>query len=454
MERYLQKRYFRSMLGVIALLIWTGCVVPTTTPSEDQVLLPVDLTAKEISVQVIREENLETEVAKNSTTNIEVYDYIRLDETGQGALKFFNLHEIDLLRRTEIHLIEAYQEADETIYLRLYQTYGISHIRLDEQSNTTLTLETEYAILKTLESGTEFILCHTTDVITCSVVYEGAVEVTSQGEKEIAIKGEAIYVRPGEPPSSPLCAVEAEVRDWLEKVRGTESVPGLGQIVRAWPQLSCTAKTMLESVEMVKILEGEYMVGAGKQEEFYTDMQNVILAGYWIDQFEVTNNQYLIFLEETGHSPPATWPGNDGHPVKGVDWDDALAYCSWANKRLPTEAEWEAAARGPGPNPPLYPWGDDPLDGGNVREMPLNETYEVGAYPFNQSPFGVFDMAGNVWEWVGDPYLPIEAGHKILRGGRHGFVQDMAFRQVVEPGNQRFIPFSGFRCASDQGEGE
>jgi formylglycine-generating enzyme required for sulfatase activity len=133
--------------------------------------------------------------------------------------------------------------------------------------------------------------------------------------------------------------------------------------------------------------------------------------------------------------------------VRGVTWEQADAYCAWKNKRLPTEAEWEAAGRGTGPEPQLYPWGDD---ASNALKLPEGNTYEVGSISFNVSPFGISDMVGNVWEWVGEPYSIIQEGFRILRGGRYGLPQDLAYRLVVAPDNDSYIQFAGFRCAADQ----
>jgi len=118
---------------------------------------------------------------------------------------------------------------------------------------------------------------------------------------------------------------------------------------------------------------------------------------------------------------------------------------------LPSEAEWEAAGRGPGSNPPLYPWGNDPKAGGDIRSLPDQDTYEVGSLAFNKSPFGVYDMVGNIWEWVGDPYANIAAGLKILRGGRFGLpVLELSYRLSVSSSDARYVKFAGFRCAADQ----
>ena len=112
------------------------------------------------------------------------------------------------------------------------------------------------------------------------------------------------------------------------------------------------------------------------------------------------------------------------------------------------------AARGPSANPPPYPWGHDPTAGGQFDALPLTGTYDVGSALFNKSAFGVYDMAGTVWQWVDAPYAPVTSGDKILRGGRHGLLEDMAYRQPAQPADRRFRRVAGARCAADRVAGE
>jgi len=204
---------------------------------------------------------------------------------------------------------------------------------------------------------------------------------------------------------------------------------------------------------MVHIDAGTYQIGKDPADNYHIAPQQVQLNEFWIDQYQTTNAEYQKFLlANPGAATPMVWPaapGDENHPVRGVTWDQADAYCRSLNKRLPNEAEWEAAGRGRGEPSPLYPWGDDPSDGGNTRNLP-NNTYEVGSQSFNVSPFGVYDMLGNVWEWVGDPYGSLEAGKKILHGSQYGNPLDLAFRFQVAPNDPNYVPYAGLRCAADQ----
>jgi len=206
--------------------------------------------------------------------------------------------------------------------------------------------------------------------------------------------------------------------------------------------------------DMVLVPTGEFRMGAPAGSGGLPDEQPeraVLLSAFYIDRFEVTNEAYLLFVSMTGHrmpensNPAATlWknrrpmPGIERHPVVNVSWTDADAYCRWAGKRLPTEAEWEKAARGTDGR--RYPWGDqwDVLlansasywagrtvqfdsgadweafwvkgEGAHIaKEKGLNGevlTMPIGSFPGSVSVYGLFDMAGNVAEWVQDWYDP------------------------------------------------
>jgi len=202
---------------------------------------------------------------------------------------------------------------------------------------------------------------------------------------------------------------------------------------------------------MVKIMAGTYEVGFSPADDYHIAPINVQLNTFWIDQYLTTNAKYQEYMTASGAPPPVTWPGEADHPVIGVTWEQALAYCQWAKKRLPSEAEWEAAGRGSGVSPQLYPWGNDVTAEGQALRLPDQDTYPVGSQSFNQSPFGVFDMVGNVWEWVGEPYASGQEGSQVLRGGRYGLpINDLAYRLAVAAGDTRYIKYAGFRCAADQ----
>jgi len=201
---------------------------------------------------------------------------------------------------------------------------------------------------------------------------------------------------------------------------------------------------------MVEVAAGSYEVGSSLADDYHIAPTTIELEGFWIDQYQTTNAEYEQYLVAAISPEPIVWPDEGDLPVRGVTWDQALAYCEWMKKRLPSEAEWEAAGRGSGSNPQLYPWGNDPTADGQALSLPNQETYAVGTLSFNKSPFGVFDMVGNIWEWVGEPYTPGQDGHKILRGGRYGLLLDLSYRLAVAPDDARYLKYAGFRCAADQ----
>jgi len=164
--------------------------------------------------------------------------------------------------------------------------------------------------------------------------------------------------------------------------------------------------------EMVRVPAGEFL--------YSDDKRKLSVDEFWIDKTPVTNAEYARFVVETKHEPPSHWKGKTppknltDHPVVNVSWNDAVAYAEWAGKRLPTEEEWEKAARGTDGR--TYPWGNnEPAP--NLCNFGQSEKgiTPVGKYsPQGDSPYGCVDMAGNVWEWTASDY---DKEHKVLRGG-------------------------------------
>jgi formylglycine-generating enzyme required for sulfatase activity len=224
--------------------------------------------------------------------------------------------------------------------------------------------------------------------------------------------------------------------------------------------------------EMVSIPAGTFTMGRTKlTSDDKTNMRPhvllddrpahaVTLSAFQLDKHEVTNAQYQIFVDKTGHPAPYHWAGKHPAdlPVYNVAWDDANAYCQWKGERLPTEAEWEYAARG-GKDGMDYPWGDR-LDVKLARFNVATGPGPVATFPPNG--FGLYDMAGNVSEWTADwfdgtyyqnspavdPKGPATGEYKVIRGGAwsdNGRRITVFFRNWVRP-DQR-TPNLGFRCA-------
>lgn len=242
----------------------------------------------------------------------------------------------------------------------------------------------------------------------------------------------------------------------------------------------------------VQIPAGKFLMGTNLESANAIDrpQHTVDLPAYRMDKYLVTNAQYARFVAATGHRPPLDW--KDGkipqgallHPVTMVNWHDAAAYAKWAGKRLPTEAEWEKAARGADGR--RWPWGN------TMDPSRLNTYYNVGSatdvsvYATGVSPYGIFDMAGNVDEWVADDFLPyqgtdapadlfqgkvarvqnaedramklsdmvpVDRRYKVLRGGSwkgDPFATASYHRDYAWPNFAS--DFYGFRCAADAGK--
>jgi formylglycine-generating enzyme required for sulfatase activity len=235
---------------------------------------------------------------------------------------------------------------------------------------------------------------------------------------------------------------------------------------------------------MVYVPAGEFQMGADVSQDYkdemcqkyYPDCQSwwyenekpvhtVYLDAFWIDKTEVTNQMYKQCVQAGACDLPDSTTNYDNnayasHPVVNVSWFDAQNYCEWAGRRLPTEAEWEKAARGP--DGLFYPWGEGiSCDLANYSGC-IGETTPVGSYPEGASPYGALDMAGNAWEWVADwydgdyyqnspyenPLGPSSGGVRVRRGGSWGsYVNSIrpAWRSWFSPFSSDFI--IGFRCA-------
>ncbi len=211
--------------------------------------------------------------------------------------------------------------------------------------------------------------------------------------------------------------------------------------------------------------------------------RTINLKRYFIDQTEVTNEQFAEFVNATGYQTffeslgrtsniwrlpqaGATYQDRLDHPVVFVVWEDALAYCNWAGKRLPTEAEWEKAARGPDAN--FFPWGNN-FDG-TLSNTALNpnagrSTLPVGSFPEGASVYGALDMSGNVWELIHDLYSatyftnspdadppgPVDGVNHVTRGGGWRNNQEIHVSSVFrdQATNDFGDDMTGFRCAQD-----
>ncbi|MDH6524582.1 formylglycine-generating enzyme family protein [Polynucleobacter sphagniphilus] len=240
---------------------------------------------------------------------------------------------------------------------------------------------------------------------------------------------------------------------------------------------------------MVKVPSGSFQMGtnADRSDDQDKPAHEVTLRTYYLDKYLVTQAQYARFITQTTHRPPLNWKGGRIppdqllYPVTMVTWHDATAYCEWAGKRLPTEAEFEKAGRGSDGR--RWPWGN------KMEPDRLNTYYNVGAatkvnaYPTGVSINGAYDLAGNVGEWMSDDFLPyvgskaspdifiakisvsdkpedralqiseqknIDIRYKVLRGGSWNsdpFSTSLFHRNFALPNHAS--DFYGFRCASD-----
>jgi formylglycine-generating enzyme required for sulfatase activity len=288
------------------------------------------------------------------------------------------------------------------------------------------------------------------------------------------------------------------VRGWVRGLPETVAETPLPPPKQAEPRMPQTLRGK-DGKEMVLVPEGWFEMGStaaeidaasrlGKTYDpgtttswFATEapVHRAWVDGFYMDRYEVTVGEYEEFRRATGHRALPVWvsryaPG-DRHPVVGVNWDDATAYCRWAGKQLPTEAQWEKAARGTDRR--QYPWGNEPPDGTRAnycdstcdlswKDIRAHDRYQytapVGSYEKGVSPYGIYDLAGNVCEWVHDwyaadyyrqslernPVNTIAADFRVLRGGcwsNNPAAVRAANRSKAGPVVNR-SEFVGFRC--------
>jgi formylglycine-generating enzyme required for sulfatase activity len=228
-----------------------------------------------------------------------------------------------------------------------------------------------------------------------------------------------------------------------------------------------------DGAPMVLVPGGEFWMGLPEGEGLDDEQprHKVFLDIYYIDKYEVTSGRYAKFLSFTGWEKPLNWdkvkfPDDANRPVVGVTWSDADAYCRITGRRLPTEAEWERAARGE--NERKFPWGDSrpkPSQAlfGQMTQFSYDILKPVGSYTSGEGPYGAFDQAGNVAEWVQDwydgeyyregpeknPPGPKTGQYKMIRGGSWS---DMPIYLMSASRTSKLPPdtrnaFIGFRCA-------
>jgi formylglycine-generating enzyme required for sulfatase activity len=264
----------------------------------------------------------------------------------------------------------------------------------------------------------------------------------------------------------------------LGKIGTTDVLPVLSRLEKATnPFLSEVSQKVLTSLDIVAdpkrlsrprleycsedpyttmsyIPAGEFIMGHDNGPDNAQPAHQMALEGFFIDTYEVTNYQYKRF--DPSYEYP---PGKESYPVMNVSWEEANAYAEWIGKRLPTEAEWEKAARGNDGR--KYPWGNEfDLTRCNTAESGNRRPTSVDGYSTGRSPYGVYDMSGNVLEWTADRYKAypwsrydspdFEEDFIVLRGGSwlHPEINATCSSRLYAPAENR-SNFIGFRCVKD-----
>lgn len=258
-------------------------------------------------------------------------------------------------------------------------------------------------------------------------------------------------------------------------VRSTQIPAALPAVTESRFAIGSTMFSNKDGMTLVYVPAGEFTMGSDNGASDEMPAHTVYLDAFWIDKTEVTNAMYDQCVKDDQCIPPSGTHSTtrnfyygsivyDDYPVIFITWEDARTYCSWAERRLPTEAEWEKAARGVDGR--VYPWGNDAPNNNLLNyTAAIGDTTEVRKYPNGASPYGALDMAGNVWEWVQDwynetyyrssptsnPLGPESSDYRVQRGGSwvidEHYIRSAARYWAYPISAYNYV---GFRCARSQ----
>ncbi|MGV8119787.1 MAG: SUMF1/EgtB/PvdO family nonheme iron enzyme [Candidatus Xenobiia bacterium LiM19] len=243
----------------------------------------------------------------------------------------------------------------------------------------------------------------------------------------------------------------SEMREALERCSPSPSQGGSAAVSPSVPPSAAPPqalkKNQKDGADMVLVPAGEFLMGSlkGKGHDEECPQHRIYVDAYYIYMYPVTNRQFEKFTSTTGYRAEGDWkkcskPGKELHPVVRVTWNDAEAYCNWAGGALPTEAQWEKAARGTDGR--RYPWGNF-WDASRCASNGA-DTAPVGSFPSGVSPCGAHDMAGNVWEWCADRF---DAQYYKVSPAQNPEGPVNGKYRVVRGGSWRYLDIDSFRCA-------